>query len=428
MPIQALTLTRARGRTPAGAPGESPDPCASCSCPGPGTAPILPPESSVLVRRPSAPVWFCTGVDLRAAPGQRVGLIGENGTGSPLCCGLAGRSASDTDAGTIQRQDDLATARPGTGLRRARHGRRRAGPDALAPARRAVAEVERPAGAPRPTPTRAYAAAYARALELALAHDAWDADRRGRLAAARLGMDGLAPTGRVGTLSGGERTRLALAAVMATRPGCVLLDEPTNHLDDAALDVLRVPAGPAGRGALGQPRPGLPRRGRHGARGPRPGASAPTARAGAGSPAAGAPTRSRRDARRRWEEAYPPSRPSSTAAGRTRSAPRRRPQPGADRQRQFIHNFKGGKVDRTWPGARRPPAAASRRRSAARCASRPRRCAGSRLTAAGTTARPVPVRDLVIDGRSGWPGWTCRRESTCWSAGATGRASRACSP
>jgi macrolide transport system ATP-binding/permease protein len=42
----------------------------------------------------------------------------------------------------------------------------------------------------------------------------------------------------VDTLSGGQRTRLALATIMTTRPTCLLLDEPTNHLDDDAIEVL----------------------------------------------------------------------------------------------------------------------------------------------------------------------------------------------
>jgi macrolide transport system ATP-binding/permease protein len=174
-----------------------------------------------------------SGVSLIVSPGQRVGLVGENGVGkSTLLRLLAG--LDEPDGGSVLRPPDTgflhqeppfpATATVADVLA-----------DALSGIRAALRRHDELAAAledPRAL------AEYGELLEWLTRHEAWDAGRRAELVLAGLGLAEVAHDRPLEELSGGQRSRLALAALLIRRPAAVLLDEPTNHLDDAAIDFL----------------------------------------------------------------------------------------------------------------------------------------------------------------------------------------------
>ncbi|GCB51982.1 ABC-F family ATP-binding cassette domain-containing protein [Streptomyces sp. NL15-2K] len=181
------------------------------------------------------------GVSLTASPGHRIGLLGENGVGkSTLLRVLAG--LDEPDAGSVTRPFDLgflhqempydADSTIAAVL-----------DEALREAREDLAELDRLgeelARASEHDPGhQELLDAYGRRLEQAQDREAWDADRRAALVLDGLGLGAFGHDRTLGSLSGGQRGRLALAALLVRRPSALLLDEPTNHLDDGAAAFL----------------------------------------------------------------------------------------------------------------------------------------------------------------------------------------------
>lgn len=154
---------------------------------------------------------LCSGLELTLAEGQRWGIIGRNGAGKTLLLHtLAGlRPAA---AGEVQ-----LDGQPLTMLKR-RHIARHVG---------LMAQESRD---PFPA-TVLETVESARHPHLPL----WrrEGERERELARDALQRVDLADLEQrdAATLSGGERRRLALAAILCQQPDLLLLDEPANHLD-----------------------------------------------------------------------------------------------------------------------------------------------------------------------------------------------------
>ncbi|UXN21697.1 ATP-binding cassette domain-containing protein [Curtobacterium flaccumfaciens] len=165
-------------------------------------------------RYPERDAWAVRDVDLTVSPGERVAVVGPSGAGkSTLLRAVAGVLPDEPDA-----SDDTAASVQGTLLVdeadpravRGRVGLVMQDPEAHTVMSRVGDDVAfgcENAGVPR--------------------DETWD---RVRTALDVVGLD--LPLDRsTAQLSGGQRQRLALAGVLAMRPGALVLDEPCANLD-----------------------------------------------------------------------------------------------------------------------------------------------------------------------------------------------------
>ncbi|MER7813139.1 ribosomal protection-like ABC-F family protein [Streptomyces sp900116325] len=172
-------------------------------------------------------------VSLTVRPGDRVGVIGENGSGkSTLLRLMAGAEKPDTGDVSVRFHAGIGHLSQNLAL-----GAAHTVQDTVDAALAELRELERriraaeAALATSGTPSEDELAAYGDLLTAYEERDGYRADARADAALHGLGIGHLTRDRSLGTLSGGEQSRLALACVLASAPELLLLDEPTNHLD-----------------------------------------------------------------------------------------------------------------------------------------------------------------------------------------------------
>ncbi|WP_426403856.1 ribosomal protection-like ABC-F family protein [Streptomyces sp. R-07] len=172
-------------------------------------------------------------VSLTVRPGERLGVVGDNGSGkSTLLRLLAGLETPDNGTVTVDAPGGLGHLAQTLDLPPdATVG------DAVDHALTEVRELERAIRtAEAELAGTGDLAGYDALLTAYEARGGAGADRRVETTLRRLGEPGPLQRDRpLGTLSGGQRSRLALAGVLAAEPELLLLDEPTNDLDDEAV-------------------------------------------------------------------------------------------------------------------------------------------------------------------------------------------------
>ncbi|WP_374194408.1 ribosomal protection-like ABC-F family protein [Streptomyces sp. N35] len=173
-------------------------------------------------------------VTFTVRPGEKAAVIGENGSGKSTLLKLLA-AAEKPDSGEITVSFPGGTGHLAQTLDLDPDCTVQDAVDLALAELRAMERDLRTAEENLGEASEAELSAYGELLITYEERGGYDADARVDAALHGLGLAGITRDRVLGSLSGGEQSRLALACVLAAAPELLLLDEPTNHLDVTAV-------------------------------------------------------------------------------------------------------------------------------------------------------------------------------------------------
>jgi ATP-binding cassette subfamily F protein 3 len=193
-----------------------------------------------LVKYHGGDLKVLSGASLSVEAGEKIGLVGRNGAGkTTLLEILAG--ILEADSGSVERVGGARVKMTSQGLYAGVKGRLSVEQEiisAFEPLKEREKELKELESRLSENPSAVILERYGR-LQGEFERDG-GYDYRARAASTLSGL-GFAPDDwkrPVGSFSGGEQSRIALARLLLEEPDLILLDEPTNHLDLKALEWL----------------------------------------------------------------------------------------------------------------------------------------------------------------------------------------------
>ena len=155
--------------------------------------------------------------------GQKVGFVAKNGTGKTSLLNILS-GADNPDAGNVVYRKDITTAflpqEPNLDPKLTVEQTIFASDNEIL---KVIERYEKALENPED------ADAYQKAFEQMEAHQAWDFESTYKQILFKLKLEDM--HAMVGSLSGGQKKRLALASMILNKPDLIIMDEPTNHLD-----------------------------------------------------------------------------------------------------------------------------------------------------------------------------------------------------